>query len=385
MWGWRSRRASRWSPVRFAWRSAVGHRRGQALALVAVSALITACTAFAPVYDRAMQQAVVDTLLAHASPAEKSVTVVSEALVDAGGETDARDPRDLQDAGPARRGRAGSTQPVLGRSAIVTPVGGEVPPTGPLVWRDGFCEHVRLLERRLSRRARRGPGQRRRRGQLRPVPRLDPDGRVGGRRAGRRAARGGRHLCATRHRVVAGAARWSALSSVFGGTDPSATHDAWLTTEETFVEAPVLTGETSQVGALVRTEDAGVDEVLTLGARVAALAREVRAVGQDLHVDSDLEAVTDSVRAQTDQAHRTVPLLMAPMAVLTRVRPLARARRSDGAAAQGGRRRAAPRPRASRRGRPAARRAAPAPPAGRRAGSSGGAPRRDAGPDAAAG
>ena len=61
-------RTARWSPFRFAWRSALGHRRGQTLALVAVSALVTACTAFAPVYDRAMQQALVDTLLAQASP-----------------------------------------------------------------------------------------------------------------------------------------------------------------------------------------------------------------------------------------------------------------------------------------------------------------------------
>ena len=77
MTGWRSTRARRWSPVRHAWRSASRHRRGQAVALVAISALITACTVFAPVYDRAMQQALVDTLLAHATPAEATVTVVS--------------------------------------------------------------------------------------------------------------------------------------------------------------------------------------------------------------------------------------------------------------------------------------------------------------------
>ena len=37
------------------------------------------------------------------------------------------------------------------------------------------------------------------------------------------------------------------------GTDPSAAHDAWLTTEETFVDGPILPGETSQTGALVPT------------------------------------------------------------------------------------------------------------------------------------
>ena len=44
---------------------------------------------------------------------------------------------------------------------------------------------------------------------------------------------------------------------------------------------------------------------------------DVRGQGQDLHVQTDLGAVTEDVRAQTRQAHRTVPLLMAPMAVLT--------------------------------------------------------------------
>src|SRR6188508_259643 len=128
MWDWRSRRALRWSPFRFARRSALGHRRGQALALVAVAALITACTAFAPVYDRAMQQALVDTRLAQASTDEASVIVQSEAAVDAGGATEARDPRDLQAMVP-RDVAARLGPPVLGRTAVVTPVVGDVPPT----------------------------------------------------------------------------------------------------------------------------------------------------------------------------------------------------------------------------------------------------------------
>lgn len=315
MWGWRSRRAPSWSPARFAWRSAVGHRRGEAVALVAVSALLTACTAFAPVYDRAMQQAVVDTLLAHASAAEKSVTVVSDALVNAGGETDARDPRDLAELVP-QDVAAQIEAPVLGRSAIVTPVGGEVPPTGALVWRDGFCERVRLLSGTCPAAS----------GEV-LVSDADADnfGLAPGatRTVGAAAdAPGGVRLEVVGTYAPLDTGWWQGLtlvgvSSIFGGTDPSATHDAWLTTEATFVDAPVLTGETSQVGALVRTADAEVDGVLALGTRVAALTGELRTMAQDLHVDSDLDAVTDSVRAQTAQAHRTVPLLMAPMAVLT--------------------------------------------------------------------
>ncbi|MEO5665185.1 MAG: hypothetical protein ABIR39_18120, partial [Nocardioides sp.] len=142
--GWRTRRTPRWSPTRLARRSALGHRRGQTFALVAVSALITACTAFAPVYDRAMQQALVDTLLAQAGPGEKAVILQSESLVTAGGETAALDPRDLEVLVPgdvaARLGLL-----VLGRTASVTPAVGAVPPTGPLVWREDACEHVRVL------------------------------------------------------------------------------------------------------------------------------------------------------------------------------------------------------------------------------------------------
>ncbi len=43
------------------------HRPGQALAIVLLSALVTACAAFAPLYDRAMQQALVDLDLARST------------------------------------------------------------------------------------------------------------------------------------------------------------------------------------------------------------------------------------------------------------------------------------------------------------------------------
>ena len=190
--GWRSPRPPQWSPLRFARQSALGHRRGQTLALVAVSALITACIAFVPVYDRAMQQALVDTLLAQASTDEKAVTVQSEATVDAGGATEARDPRDLQAMVPSDvAARLGP--PVLGRTAFVTPVVGDVPPTGPLVWREGALRARPRPERQLSRRAGRDPGQRGRRRELRSLARFDSDGGASGGRAGR-AARGRRHL-----------------------------------------------------------------------------------------------------------------------------------------------------------------------------------------------
>ncbi len=315
MGGWRSRGGSGWSPIRFARSSALGHRRGQTIALAAVAALTTACTAFAPVYDRAMQQALVDTLLTRASPAGRTVVVVSEATVNAGGATDARDPGELRALVPSDVA-ARLEPPVLGRTAIVTPTAGDVPPTGQLIWRDGACEHLRLLSGTCPDAA----GE---------ILVSEPDADTFDLLLGSTTTVGtavDEQAKVPLEVVGTYAPRddpwWQGLtlvgvSSLFRGSDPSAAHDAWLTTEETFVAAPILTSETSRVGAQVRTTGADVDEVLALGDEVRDLMREVRSSGADLHVDSGLDAVTEAVRAQTRLAHRTVPLLMTPVAVLT--------------------------------------------------------------------
>ena len=312
--GWRSPRSARWSPIRFARQSALGHRRGQTLALVVISALITACTAFAPIYDRAMQQALVDTLLAQASPGERAVTVQSEATVNAGGATEARDPRELQAMVPgdvaARLG-----PPVLGRTAFVTPAVGDVPPTGPLVWREGACEHVRLLSGRCPA----APGE---------ILVSEADVENFGLSLGSTATVRPEVDAPDVPLEVVGTyvpdddPWWQGLtlvgqSVVSDGPDPSAAHDVWLTTEETFVDGPILPGETSQTGALVPTGTTGIDALLALGDRVRETTGDLRDQGQDLHVLTQLSDVTEDVRAQMRQAHRTVPLLMAPMAVLT--------------------------------------------------------------------
>lgn len=304
---------SGWSPARFAWGSAAGHRRGQTLALVAVSALITACTTFAPVYDRAMQQALVDTLLAAATIDGRTVTVESDAVVDAGGATDARDPRELQALVPPAMS-AVLGPPVLGRTAVVTPVAGAVPPTGSLVWRDGACAHVRLLSGACPTAA----GE---------ILVSEADAETFDLAVGSVTAAGTEDDGPELRLEVVGtyaprdASWWQGLaltgtSAVSHGPDPSAAHDVWLTTEDTFLSSAVLPAETSQVRAVVPTPATGVDEVLALGDDARELARDLRADGEDLHVRTDLGDLTEDVRAQADQARRTVPLLMAPVAVL---------------------------------------------------------------------
>ncbi len=310
-----SSRAHAWSPARHAWRAAWYHRRGQALALVAISALITACTAFAPVYDRAMQQALVDTLLAQATPAEATVTVVSESSDFAGGPSDSRDPREVEALIPddvaARLGPV-----VLGRTGIVTPTTGEVPPSGLLMWRDGACEHVRVLSGTCPE----APGEIMvseadldnfdlEPGSVLKVPSAVTDA------ADVRLEVVGTY--APEDDVWWQGQRTVGISGIVLGLDPSANHDAWLTVEQTFVEAPQLTSETSQAGASVLTATADVDGVLELGDGVREIAGTLDLRGTDLEIRTGLDELTDDVRTQVAQAHRTVPLLLAPMAVLS--------------------------------------------------------------------
>lgn len=315
MTGSRSPRAHAWSPVRHAWWSAWRHRRGQALALVAISALITASTAFAPVYDRAMQQALVDTLLAQATPAEATITLVSESSDFAGG-TEPRDPREVAALLPDDLAeRLGPV--VLGRTAIVVPTTGEVPPSGLLLWRDGACEHVRVLSGACPV----APGE---------ILVSEADVDTFGLRLGsvRRVGSSVTGLPDIRLEVVGTYAplpddawwqgqRTVGVSAVVRGLDPSANHDAWLTTESTFTGGSIMAAETSQAGAPVRIDDADVDSVLALGDGARQVADDLDLRGEDLGIRTGLDELADTVRTQVDQAHRTVPLLLAPMGVLS--------------------------------------------------------------------
>jgi hypothetical protein len=279
-----------------------------------VAALITACTAFAPVYDRAMQQALVDTLLVRATTAERTVTVLSEATVDASGATEARDPEILAGMVP-QDVATWLDPPVLGRTASVTAPVGEVPPTGPLVWREHGCEHVRVLSGSCPS----DPGQ---------VMVSEADVENFGLALGSTMTVGAAveaeppaELQVVGTYAPIDDAWWQGqvlvgISGIARGPDPTAVHDAWLTTEETFSGSSVLPGETAQVGAAVRTEQLGVDELLSLGDRLEQVSRQVAGEGPGMHLRTDLDVLTDDVRSQTGQAHRTVPMLMAPMAVL---------------------------------------------------------------------
>ena len=65
------------------------------------------------------------------------------------------------------------------------------------------------------------------------------------------------------------------------------------------------------------TTDGDVDSLMALGEGVQEIAGAMDLRGADLELRTGVDELTDDLRAQVAQAHRTVPLLLAPMAVLS--------------------------------------------------------------------
>ena len=171
---------------------AIRYRRTQALVLLVLSALITTCAVLAPLYDRAMQQALtrlsVDSAPAGATTIEiRSVSRFTFGLADTG-YVPAR-PDDLAGTLPAVA-RTWFSRRVDGASLLV--VGADQTPASPvgaLRWRDGACANVVWVAGGCPARAWGHRRQRRRRSQLPARRRLVRPGRGADRgRAGRQAA-----------------------------------------------------------------------------------------------------------------------------------------------------------------------------------------------------
>src|SRR6478752_6010230 len=62
--------------------AALRYRKGQAAALAVLAALVTACAVFSPLYDRAMQQSLVDVRLAQATPLDSGLQLEASSRVD---------------------------------------------------------------------------------------------------------------------------------------------------------------------------------------------------------------------------------------------------------------------------------------------------------------
>ena len=121
--------------------AAIRYRRAQAAVLVLLAALITACAAFAPLYERGLEQALVRTVIDEAAPADTALTVRSgrsatnPELVSAALEPNVPAPvRALHEPGIGM---------VQGAMAVVPRAGLAASP-GELIARTGACEHLRV-------------------------------------------------------------------------------------------------------------------------------------------------------------------------------------------------------------------------------------------------
>lgn len=118
--------------------AAVRYRRGQAVVILVLSALVTAGAAFAPLYTRALQQAVVATLLDQAPVARAGVRIASTSASEP---YLALFPARLADLVPAQV-RAASGPAVASHAVGVRRMPLDAQPGGLLLWRDGMCAHV---------------------------------------------------------------------------------------------------------------------------------------------------------------------------------------------------------------------------------------------------
>ena len=128
--------------------AAIRYRRLQALVLLALAAVITACTVLAPLYDRAMQQALtrlsVDSAPAGATAIE--IRSLSRFRFGVGSPSfEAASQDELAGLLPASA-RTWFEPRIDGASLLVTRADQtERSPMGVLQWRAGVCEHVNWL------------------------------------------------------------------------------------------------------------------------------------------------------------------------------------------------------------------------------------------------
>ena len=307
----------------------IRHRPGQAVAIALLSALVTTCAAFAPLYDRAMQQALVDIDLARSTVAVTGLQLTSTAIPASTfgppGRVRPLDTGDLLAMVPDRL-RASYGEPVRGFSADAVKAPGQ-PWEGQLVWRGSQCEHVGFVRGRCPAAA----GE---------VAVSGADARIFGLEPGARVAVkalpdvSAVHVAArtTELRVV-GVYRqepgdyWFGLvlTGLSGTINPEpppgqVRHDVWLTDRSTFTSRriPPLSNQSSAVALVLDRDRAGVDEVLALDAAIGRLKDSAPAAGRGTFVTvrSGLADLAKDVRAQRSQSRVTVPLLLAQLSLL---------------------------------------------------------------------
>lgn len=121
--------------------AALRHRRGQALALALVAALVSTCAAFAPILARSIDQALLRTHITESAPEENSASI-TRARTASERETM---PESVVEALPAEATDV-SAEPISGmrHSAGIVPAKGKLPSPVVLRSRSRVCEHLEI-------------------------------------------------------------------------------------------------------------------------------------------------------------------------------------------------------------------------------------------------
>ena len=322
--------------------AAVRYRRAQALVIAGLSALITACLAFAPLYERALDQALVRVALDRAPDLSSGVSLTSassrqpERLAS---------PAELLASLPAAL-RDASRSPLSSTTVHVAVGDGDAAPVGILTTRTAMCEHVRITAGRCP--AARGE-----------VAVTVADASLRGWRVGQRLSvtevvpgtpsqdtpRKTLTVTGLYHQQPGEYWFGQVLDGRSGTSDPWTGQeflDAWLTAPATMEGDLAHAGATGPDGAHrpsngttdpavgwmapahvvdlpLREDVVGVDELPRLTRAVAALQSASLTSTKAVTVHSELPSIADEVARGREQSGVIVPLLMAQLGLLALV------------------------------------------------------------------
>ncbi|MEI7054399.1 FtsX-like permease family protein [Nocardioides sp. CCNWLW239] len=309
--------------------SALRFRAGQAVVIALLSALVTACAAFAPLYDRAMQQAAVAVTLQEAPSALRDLQIYGPAS----------DWSQLRSTPDELLGLIPDAdhlfhEPVRGVSASTKlDLDLHNPIVGELWWRAGQCEHVVVTAGSCPT-------------ESRQIMVSENEAQTYGLAVGTTVKAKPSTLVVdptsqealfVYYRIV-GIYRasdpvwWQGLQldGLAGvATSEVPRHDVWLTDESTFASpTPLLSQERPWVGYRLRTDAVGIDDLRTIATdltRLRAMLEDQTSAGSITTAGDDpspnaytsLPELAGQVEAQIEQGRITVPLLLCQLGLLS--------------------------------------------------------------------
>jgi hypothetical protein len=307
----------------------IRHRPVQACVIAALSALVTACAVFTPLYQRALDQASVHVELDHAAPGADALQLTSDGVLPSTytgqqSPVPALPPAELVELVPPSVRRS-FRAPVIAVSVnLTTPAAAARPSEGTMVWRAHGCAHLELAAGSCPTAAQEiavsttdaenfelGPGSQVPVVEKQPLETLEAP-------------------APPTVLTVTGVYRpptdpyWAGWDLVgASGATPDrgspAFHDSWITDQATFRSPTPWKNPSSRVDLPVDSEHIGVDELLRLGPALERFQRQQERRPTAIAIvraRSGLSPVADRVREAQEQSRITIPALMVPLGLL---------------------------------------------------------------------